>query len=212
MAFRFSREGPIHWGLSMRQFANPFVTLCLAAILAVPATAALAATNASGKSVYKTNWTSSALSRPMSPRFKKRIVSYETKEKPGTIIIDTGKRYLFLVLGDGKAVRYGVGVGREGFSWKGEQRITRKAEWPDWRPPPEMREREPDLPEFVEGGPRNPLGARAMYLGNTVFRIHGTLYPDTIGRAVSSGCIRLTNDDVSDLYDKVKIGTKVIVR
>jgi lipoprotein-anchoring transpeptidase ErfK/SrfK len=196
----------------MRQFANPFVTLCLAAALAVPATAALAATNASGKSVYKTNWTSSALSRPMSPRFKKRIVSYETKEKPGTIIIDTGKRYLFLVLGDGKAVRYGVGVGREGFSWKGEQRITRKAEWPDWRPPPEMREREPDLPEFVEGGPRNPLGARAMYLGNTVFRIHGTLYPDTIGRAVSSGCIRLTNDDVSDLYEKVKIGTKVIVR
>jgi lipoprotein-anchoring transpeptidase ErfK/SrfK len=196
----------------MRQFANPFLTLCLAATLAVPATAASAATNASGKSAYKTNWTSSALSRPMSPRFKKRIVSYETKEKPGTIVIDTGKRYLFLVLGDGKAVRYGVGVGREGFSWKGEQRITRKAEWPDWRPPPEMREREPDLPEFVEGGPRNPLGARAMYLGNTVFRIHGTLYPDTIGRAVSSGCIRLTNDDVSDLYEKVKIGTKVIVR
>jgi lipoprotein-anchoring transpeptidase ErfK/SrfK len=196
----------------MRQFANPFLTLCLAATLAVPATAASAATNASGKSAYKTNWTSSALSRPMSPRFKKRIVSYETKEKPGTIVIDTGKRYLFLVLGDGKAVRGGVGVGREGFSWKGEQRITRKAEWPDWRPPPEMREREPDLPEFVEGGPRNPLGARAMYLGNTVFRIHGTLYPDTIGRAVSSGCIRLTNDDVSDLYEKVKIGTKVIVR
>lgn len=194
----------------MRRFANSCVTLCLAVALAAPA--ASAATNASGKSAYKTNWTSSALSRPMSPRFKKRIVSYETKEKPGTIVIDTGKRYLFLVLGDGKAVRYGVGVGREGFSWKGEQRITRKAEWPDWRPPPEMREREPDLPEFVEGGPRNPLGARAMYLGNTVFRIHGTLYPDTIGRAVSSGCIRLTNDDVTDLYEKVKIGTKVIVR
>lgn len=193
----------------MGRFAISFVTLCLAAVLAVPA--ASAATNASGK-VYKTNWTSAALSRPMSPRFKKRIVSYETKEKPGTIVIDTGKRYLFLVIGEGKAVRYGIGVGREGFAWKGEQRVTRKAEWPDWRPPPEMREREPDLPVFVEGGPRNPLGARAMYLGNTIYRIHGTLYPDTIGMAVSSGCIRLTNDDVSDLYEKVKIGTKVIVR
>jgi len=195
--------------ITMRRFPISFVTLCLAATLAVPA--ASAATNASGK-VYKTNWTSAALSRPMSPRFKKRIVSYETKEKPGTIVIDTGKRYLFLVIGDGKAVRYGIGVGREGFAWKGEQRVTRKAEWPDWRPPPEMRERQPELPEFVEGGPRNPLGARAMYLGNTVYRIHGTLYPDTIGMAVSSGCIRLTNDDVSDLYEKVKIGTKVIVR
>ena len=195
----------------MRRFANSIVALCLVGALIVPATVAQAATNSSRKTVVKTNWTSSALSRAISPRFKKRIVSYETKEKPGTIVIDTGKRYLFLVLGDGKAVRYGVGIGREGFSWKGEQRITRKAEWPDWRPPPEMREREPDLPEFVEGGPRNPLGARAMYLGNTVFRIHGTLYPDTIGRAVSSGCIRLTNDDVSDLYEKVKVGAKVIV-
>ncbi len=192
----------------MRRFSIPLATLCLAAALAVPAAAA---TNASGK-VYKTNWTSSALSRPMNLRFKKRIVSYETAEKPGTIIIDTGKRYLFLVIGDGKAVRYGVGVGREGFAWKGEQRITRKAEWPDWRPPPEMRERQPELPEFVEGGPGNPLGARAMYLGSSQYRIHGTLYPDTIGMAVSSGCIRLTNDDVSDLYEKVKIGAKVIVR
>jgi lipoprotein-anchoring transpeptidase ErfK/SrfK len=196
----------------MRRFANSIVALCLAGALIVPATVAQAATTSSRKSVVKTNWTSSALSRAISPRFKKRVVSYESKEKPGTIVIDTGKRYLFLVLGDGKAVRYGVGVGREGFAWKGEQRITRKAEWPDWRPPPEMREREPDLPEFVEGGPRNPLGARAMYLGNSLYRIHGTLYPDTIGRAVSSGCIRLTNDDVSDLYEKVKIGTKVIVR
>ena len=196
----------------MRRFANSIAALCLAGALIVPATVAQAATTSSRKSVVKTNWTSSALSRAISPRFKKRVVSYESKEKPGTIVIDTGKRYLFLVLGDGKAVRYGVGVGRDGFAWKGEQRITRKAEWPDWRPPPEMREREPDLPEFVEGGPRNPLGARAMYLGNSLYRIHGTLYPDTIGRAVSSGCIRLTNDDVSDLYEKVKIGTKVIVR
>ena len=180
--------------------------------MALPPAAALAATNPSGKTVYKTNWTSSALSGRINPRFKKRVVSYETGEKPGTVIIDTGKRYLYLVLGDGKAVRYGVGVGREGFAWKGEQRISRKAEWPGWRPPQEMREREPDLPEFVEGGPGNPLGARAMYLGNSLYRIHGTLYPDTIGRAVSSGCIRLTNDDVSDLYERVKIGTKVIVR
>jgi lipoprotein-anchoring transpeptidase ErfK/SrfK len=195
----------------MRRLVNSLVKLCLAFAVAVPA-AALAATNPSGKSVYKTNWTSSALSGRINPRFKKRVVPYATKEKPGTIIIDTGKRYLYLVLGDGKAVRYGVGVGREGFTWKGEQRISRKAEWPDWRPPQEMRERQPELPEFVEGGPGNPLGARAMYLGNTVYRIHGTLYPDTIGRAASSGCIRLTNDDVTDLYKRVKIGTKVIVR
>lgn len=196
----------------MRRFANSLVKLCLALAVASLPAAALAATNPSGKTVYKINWTSSALSGRISPRFKKRVVSYETKEKPGTIIIDTGKRYLYLVLGDGKAVRYGVGVGREGFAWKGEQRISRKAEWPDWHPPKEMRERQPELPEFVEGGANNPLGARAMYLGNSLYRIHGTLYPDTIGRAVSSGCIRLTNDDVSDLYEQVKIGTKVIVR
>jgi lipoprotein-anchoring transpeptidase ErfK/SrfK len=196
----------------MRRYANSLVKLCLAAAMALPAAAAPAATNPSGKAVYKTNWTSSTLSGRINPRFKKRVVSYETGEKPGTVIIDTGKRYLYLVLGDGKAVRYGVGVGREGFAWKGEQRISRKAEWPGWRPPQEMREREPDLPEFVEGGPKNPLGARAMYLGNSLYRIHGTLYPDTIGRAVSSGCIRLTNDDVSDLYERVRIGTKVIVR
>ncbi len=196
----------------MRRLANSLVKLCLAATMALPPAAALAATNPSGKTVYKTNWTSSALSGRINPRFKKRVVSYEAGEKPGTIIIDTGKRYLYLVLGDGKAVRYGIGVGREGFAWKGEQRISRKSEWPDWRPPKEMRERQPELPEFVEGGPGNPLGARAMYLGNTLYRIHGTLYPDTIGRAVSSGCIRLTNDDVSDLYERVKIGTKVIVR
>jgi lipoprotein-anchoring transpeptidase ErfK/SrfK len=196
----------------MRRFANSLVKLFLVAAMATPATAALAAANPSAKLVYKTNWTASALSGRISPRFKKRVVTYETAEKPGTVIIDTGKRYLFLVLGDRKAVRYGVGVGREGFAWKGEQRISRKAEWPDWRPPEEMREREPDLPEFVEGGPGNPLGARAIYLGNSLYRIHGTLYPDTIGRAVSSGCIRLTNDDVSDLYERVRIGTKVIVR
>jgi lipoprotein-anchoring transpeptidase ErfK/SrfK len=196
----------------MRRNANSLVKLCLAAAMTLPAAAAPAATNPSGKVVYKTNWTSSALSARISPRFKKRVVSYETGEDPGTVIIDTRKRYLYLVLGAGKAVRYGIGVGREGFSWQGEQRISRKSEWPDWHPPKEMREREPDLPEFVEGGPRNPLGARAMYLGDTLYRIHGTLYPDTIGRAVSSGCIRLTNDDVSDLYKRVRIGTKVIVR
>jgi len=146
------------------------------------------------------------------PKYKKQQVSYSTTEKPGTIIIETRKRFLYYVLGNGKALRYGIGVGRYGFTWKGTERLTRKAEWPDWHPPREMLERDPDLPEFMEGGPKNPLGARALYLGSTEYRIHGTAQPWTIGQAVSSGCIRLTNDNVIDLYSKAKIGAKVIVR
>ena len=158
------------------------------------------------------NWTHSWSSGQPAARFKKKEVAFTSEEGPGTIIIDTRKRWLYLVLGHGRALRYGIGVGREGFTWKGVERISRKSEWPDWRPPVEMRERDPELPEFVEGGPRNPLGARALYLSGTEYRIHGTLYPDSIGRAVSSGCIRLTNDDVIDLYKRVPVGTKVIVR
>jgi lipoprotein-anchoring transpeptidase ErfK/SrfK len=147
----------------------------------------------------------------MPARLKRQIVSYPTREAPGTVIIDTPNTYLYYVLGGGRAVRYGIGVGRDGFTWSGTQSVTKKAEWPDWTPPPEMIARQPYLPRHMAGGPGNPLGARAMYLGGTVYRIHGTNAPETIGTHVSSGCIRLTNDDVSDLYSRVNVGTRVIV-
>ena len=147
----------------------------------------------------------------MPARLKRQIVSYATREAPGTVIIDTPNTYLYYVLGGGQAIRYGIGVGRDGFTWSGVQTVTKKAEWPDWTPPPEMIARQPYLPRHMAGGPGNPLGARAMYLGGTVYRIHGTNAPGTIGTHVSSGCIRLTNEDVSDLYSRVNVGTKVIV-
>lgn len=149
------------------------------------------------------------------PQFLPQTVAYETKHKPGTIIIDTNNRFLYLVMGDGQARRYGVGVGKPGFEWAGEHKITRKAEWPEWHPPKEMIEREAAkghyLPARMDGGEANPLGARAMYLGSTLYRIHGTNAPWTIGYAVSSGCIRMRNEDVVDLYERVKVGTRVIV-
>jgi lipoprotein-anchoring transpeptidase ErfK/SrfK len=144
-------------------------------------------------------------------RFRRQIVDFNTNEPAGTIIIDTPNTYLYLVLGNGRAIRYGVGVGREGFTWSGTERISRMKEWPDWFPPKEMIERQPYLPRFMAGGETNPLGARALYLGNTVFRIHGTNQPSTIGSFVSSGCIRLTNDNIEDLYNRVNIGTRVVV-
>jgi lipoprotein-anchoring transpeptidase ErfK/SrfK len=143
--------------------------------------------------------------------FRRQVVDYRTHEAPGTIIIDTPNTHLYFVLGNGKAIRYGIGVGREGFTWSGTQTISRKAEWPDWTPPAEMIARQPYLPRYMAGGPGNPLGARAMYLGNTIYRIHGTNDPSTIGGRVSSGCIRLTNADVIDLYGRVNTGTKVVV-
>jgi len=147
----------------------------------------------------------------MPARLKRQIVSYASREAPGTVIIDTPNTYLYYVLGNGQAIRYGIGVGRDGFTWSGTQSVTKKAEWPDWTPPPEMIARQPYLPRHMAGGPGNPLGARAMYLGGTVYRIHGTNAPETIGTHVSSGCIRLTNEDVSDLYSRVNVGTRVIV-
>jgi lipoprotein-anchoring transpeptidase ErfK/SrfK len=141
----------------------------------------------------------------------KTIVEYETKYKVGTIVVNTGERRLYLVLEDGKAMKYGIGVGREGFTWSGTNKITRKAEWPGWTPPPAMRKRVPDLPAYMPGGPDNPLGARALYIGSTLYRIHGTSEPWTIGQAVSSGCIRLTNEDVTDLYERVRVGATVVV-
>jgi lipoprotein-anchoring transpeptidase ErfK/SrfK len=149
--------------------------------------------------------------KELSQRFRRQIVSFSTSEPAGTIMIDTPNTYLFLVLGNGRAIRYGVGVGREGFTWSGTERISRMKEWPDWFPPKEMIERQPYLPRFMAGGETNPLGARALYLGSTVYRIHGTNQPSTIGSFVSSGCIRLTNDDIEDLYNRVNVGTRVVV-
>ena len=149
--------------------------------------------------------------KELPPQFRRTLVDYRTTEPTGTIIIDTSNTYLYLVLENGKAMRYGIGVGREGFTWAGVQSVARKTEWPDWHPPAEMVARQPYLPRFMAGGPGNPLGARAMYLGNSLYRIHGTNAPDTIGQRVSSGCIRLTNEDVTDLFNRVTVGTKVVV-
>jgi len=146
------------------------------------------------------------------PALRRQVVFYRTSEPPGTIIVDTADRYLYLVQGNNRAMRYGIGVGRDGFQWQGLLSVTRKAEWPDWTPPTEMIQRQPYLPRFMAGGPGNPMGARALYLGTTVYRIHGTNQPHTIGSAVSSGCFRLVNDDVVDLYGRVPVGTKVVVR
>ncbi len=145
------------------------------------------------------------------PEFRLQPVYFRTTEKPGTIIINTQERFLYLVQGDNRALRYGVGVGRDGFQWSGLLKISRKQEWPDWRPPPEMIQRQPYLPRFMAGGEGNPLGARALYLGDTVYRIHGTNQPQTIGHALSSGCFRMVNADVVDLFERVPVGTKVVV-
>jgi lipoprotein-anchoring transpeptidase ErfK/SrfK len=147
----------------------------------------------------------------LAPNLRRQEVTFPTKEPAGTLIVDTPNTYLYYVLGGGRAIRYGVRVGRDGFTWTGVQKISRKAEWPDWHPPPEMIDRQPYLPRFMAGGPGNPLGARAMYLGSTVYRIHGTNQPSTIGKFVSSGCIGMLNEDVSDLFDRVKVGTRVVV-
>ena len=148
----------------------------------------------------------------LAEQFQRQAVFYRSQHPVGTIIIETGERHLYLIESETRALRYGIGVGRDGFTWAGLLQIARKAEWPDWVPPPEMIERQPYLPRFMAGGPGNPLGARAMYLGKTVYRIHGTNAPETIGHAVSSGCFRLVNDDVIDLYDRAPLGTRVIVR
>jgi lipoprotein-anchoring transpeptidase ErfK/SrfK len=145
------------------------------------------------------------------PHLRRQEVAFATKEPAGTLVVDTPNTYLYYVLGGGRAIRYGVRVGRDGFTWTGVQKVTRKAEWPDWHPPTEMIERQPYLPRFMAGGPGNPLGARAMYLGSTVYRIHGTNQPSTIGKFVSSGCIGMLNEDVSDLFERVKVGTRVVV-
>ena len=142
----------------------------------------------------------------------REVVAYPAKHAPGTVVISTSRRRLYYVLGNGQAIQYGVGVGREGFTWSGTKTVTMKREWPDWRPPAQMLRRRPDLPRYMPGGIDNPLGSRALYLGSSLYRIHGSNEPDTIGAAVSSGCIRMTNADVQDLYDRVRIGTKIVVQ
>ena len=148
----------------------------------------------------------------LDPEWQKQVVYYRTTEAPGTIIISTTERHLYLVQPGGRAIRYGIGVGRDGFQWQGLVNITNKKEWPDWTPPSDMLRRRPDLPRHMAGGIENPLGARAMYLGSTLYRIHGSNEPETIGQAVSSGCFRMTNDDVKDLYDRVSVGATVVVK
>ncbi|MEW6640788.1 MAG: L,D-transpeptidase [Pseudomonadota bacterium] len=145
------------------------------------------------------------------PKYEKQMVAYDGRERPGTIVIDTPNKFLYLVQGDGRALRYGIGVGKPGFTWSGTKTISAKREWPDWTPPAEMLKRRPDLPRHMAGGPENPLGARAMYLGSSLYRIHGSNEPWTIGTNVSSGCIRMRNEDVMDLYNRVNVGTRVIV-
>ncbi len=149
--------------------------------------------------------------KELAPHLRRTVVNFQSREPVGTIVIDTPNTYLYFVMGNGKAMRYGIGVGRDGFTWAGAEKVTRMAEWPDWHPPTEMIERQPYLPRFMAGGEGNPLGARALYLGKTLYRIHGTNQPSTIGTFVSSGCIRLTNDDIADLYQQVKVGTRVVV-
>jgi lipoprotein-anchoring transpeptidase ErfK/SrfK len=189
----------------------------LVPIAAVCATAALA--SAQGRAAFETmqiedqpGYEPDPESERLPAIYQRQMVFYRTTEAPGTIIVHTAERFLFVVQGNNRALRYGIGVGRDGFQWSGLLKITRKAEWPDWTPPPEMIARQPYLPRFMAGGPGNPLGARALYLGTTVYRIHGTNQPQTIGQSVSSGCFRLVNPDVIDLYDRIAVGTKVIVR
>ncbi|MEA2943295.1 MAG: hypothetical protein QOD09_3824 [Bradyrhizobium sp.] len=190
-------------------------TLLAPALMATQASAQVLGYAAAPSSAFPSQDAALALpedeSSAVPDRLRRAVVAYDTREAPGTVIIDTGHTALYYVLGQGRAVRYGVGVGREGFTWSGVQTISRKAEWPDWHPPAEMIARQPYLPRFMAGGPGNPLGARAMYLGTSQYRIHGTNDPSTIGKFVSSGCIRLTNEDVSDLFSRVDVGTKVVV-
>jgi lipoprotein-anchoring transpeptidase ErfK/SrfK len=204
------------------------ITLCRTAVLAAIASVAvanfaiagpLALVEATHRSASMFDAGDPQTSQPIAPqetaqmpaRLRRQIVAFVTAEQPGTIIVDTPNTFLYYVLGGGTAIRYGIGVGRDGFTWSGVQTVARKAEWPDWTPPAEMLARQPYLPRFMAGGAGNPLGARAMYLGGTVYRIHGTNQPSTIGGHVSSGCIRMVNEDVIDLYGRVDVGTKVVV-
>ncbi|WGR98899.1 L,D-transpeptidase [Bradyrhizobium sp. ISRA443] len=192
-------------------FVTPFIATSAANAQANPQTLGYASTQSGAFPSDEVLNDPAAEDGALPARFRRTTVALNTTEAPGTIIIDTGNTALYYVLGGGRAIRYGVGVGRAGFTWSGVQSISRKAEWPDWHPPAEMIKRQPYLPRFMAGGPGNPLGARAMYLGSSEYRIHGTNDPTTIGKFVSSGCIRLTNEDVTDLFSRVNVGTRVVV-
>ena len=196
--------------LAAAAFAAPASAQSLFAFQS-PQTQAAPQPQAAGSEVAQDDATVSESDTSLPSRLQRQVVNYPTREAPGTIIVDTPHTFLYLVLGDGKAMRYGIGVGREGFTWSGVKAVARKAEWPDWYPPSEMIKRQPYLPRMVAGGPGNPLGARAMYIGGTEYRIHGTNDPSSIGKFMSSGCIRLLNTDVEDLYSRVHVGAKVIV-
>jgi lipoprotein-anchoring transpeptidase ErfK/SrfK len=195
----------------MSKYFPPRVIRAAVAVLLMGVGAASAATQIQDVP-EQPGFVPTAAEEVLPPELQPQVVFFRTTEPAGTIIIQTEERFLYLVLGDSRAIRYGVGVGREGFQWQGLLNISRKQEWPDWRPPPEMIKRQPYLPRFMAGGPGNPMGARALYLGQTEYRIHGTNQPKTIGQAVSSGCFRMVNGDVTDLYERVPVGTKVIVR
>jgi lipoprotein-anchoring transpeptidase ErfK/SrfK len=190
---------------------NKLARIATAAAIAVAASLVVTQASANPLAWLGLGYTPTDNGNYARPELRRQTVNYSTNEAPGTIIIDTPNTYLYYVLGGGKAIRYGIGVGREGFTWSGTKTVERKAEWPDWTPPEEMIQRAPYLPRFTAGGEGNPLGARAMYLSGSYYRIHGTNAPSTIGSRASAGCIRLTNDDVTDLYDRVKVGTKVVV-
>jgi len=179
--------------------------------VALSGSAALASDEVGGSAVEFLRMNLKFDGRPMASSIPREIVSFDEKHAPGTIVVNSKERRLYFVLPEGKAIRYGVGVGRPGFEWAGAHAISNKREWPSWTPPAQMLKRRPDLPRHMSGGPENPLGARAMYLGSSLYRIHGSNEPDTIGQAVSSGCIRMTNDDVMDLYERAKVGTRVYV-
>ena len=186
---------------------------CLSAIVLASLAAATPQALAQSRDVGdQPGYVPDAADENLPPQFQRQAVFFRSSEPPGTIVVHTSERFLYVVQPNGRALRYGIGVGRDGFQWQGLLKITRKQEWPDWIPPAEMIERQPYLPRWMAGGPGNPLGARALYLGNTVYRIHGTNQPQTIGSAVSSGCFRLVNGDVIDLYERIPVGTKVIVR
>ena len=180
---------------------------CAFVALATPAAAFTAIDPLTRQPLYSVEDQSKAQASPV----QRQIVTYTGRHAPGTIVVSTSERRLWFVLGNGQAVQYGVGVGRPGFTWGGSHSVTMKREWPDWRPPAEMLKRRPDLPRYMKGGPDNPLGARALYIGSTIYRIHGSNEPETIGEAVSSGCIRMTNEDVVDLYNRAKVGARVVV-
>lgn len=193
-------------------FIKRVAVVLLAALMGFSVTAPAAASLVYNADTNKWEDASQRASGRRGSSIRKQVVDYDGNYKPGTIIVETSERRLYFVMENGKAMKYGIGVGRDGFRWSGTHSVTRKAEWPGWTPPPAMRKRVPGLPAFMPGGPDNPLGARALYIGSTIYRLHGTSEPWTIGQAVSSGCIRLTNEDIIDLYERAEVGARVVVR